>query len=397
MANILDGIRVLDFGRYASAPVASLMLADMGAEVIRVEKPGGEDDRNLAPFAPNGMGLLFMNSSRSKKCITLNLRNDASFEILDRLIEKTDVVIHNYPPDTGQWKLLKYERLQKINSGIILAAVSGFGQSGPYAKRPGFDSVAQAMCGTMSITGFPGNPPTRAQGAWIDTLTATHCALGIMSALYERTKTGLGQMIDVSLLDSAVFGFGVRGLPTYCQMNKEVEHYPIGNNSWYLAPGNLYKTKDGWVMLTAASYPLWKRMAKIMGMPELADDPKYSSTETCFENRDELNAIIENWTKARTEKEVLDAMLKAHVPAGSVYSMRQVINDEHVKAREMFVEIDYSGGKALTCGFPVKFSRTPGKANGPAVEAGENNKEVYHALLGMGPEEIYSLKKKNII
>lgn len=397
MANILDGIRVLDFGRYASAPVASMMLADMGAEVIRVEKPGGEDDRRLAPFAPNGMGFLFMNSSRNKKCITLNLRNEASLEILDRLVKKADVVIHNYAPGTKQCKLLEYERLQEINSGIILAAVSGFGQSGPYAKRPGFDSVAQAMCGAMSITGFPGNPPTRAQGTWVDTLTATHCALGIMSALYERTKTGLGQMIDVSLLDSAVFGFGVRGLTSYCHMNQEVEHYQLGNNSWYLAPGNLYKTKDGWVMLTAASYQLWKRMAKIMGMPELADDPKYSSIHRCFENRDELNIIIENWTKERTEKEVLDAMLKAHVPAGSVYSMQQVINDEHVKAREMFVEVDYSGGKALLCGFPINFSRTPGAATGPVAEVGENNKDVYHDVLDMGAEEISQLKEKNII
>lgn len=396
MPRVLEGIRILDFSRYAAGPVASMILADIGAEVIRIEKPGGEDDRTLPPFAPNGTGTFFMNCSRHKKCITLNLGQDESHRIIDRLVEKADVVIHNFLPGTKEWKLLEYECLKDVNPSIILAVVTGFGLSGPYAERPGFDSVAQAMCGSMSISGFPSNPPIRAQVPWVDCLTASLCALGIMFALYNRIKTGKGQIVDVSLLDCAVFAFAIRGLLTDYQLNG-VEPHQIGNNSSYIAPGNLFKAKDGWVMLTAAVDPLWKRMAKMIGKADLVDDHRYQDILSRFENRDSLNTIIGEWTSERTIDEVLGVMARAHVPAGPVYTVKEVVNDPQVKEREMLVENSYSGGKALLSGLPIKLSRTPGKAEGPVSGVGEYNEEIYHELLGLDSGEISRLKDRGII
>ena len=396
MSSVLEEIRILDFSRYASGPVATMILADMGAEVIRIEKPGGEDDRKVPPFSPRGTGLLFMNCSRHKKCITLNLRHKESQGILEGLVKKADVVVHNFLPGTAQWKVLEYERLKDINPRIILAAVSGFGQDGPYSKRPGFDSVAQAMCGSMSISGFPGNPPTRAQSPWVDVLTASHCTIGIMLALYERVKSGKGQMVDVSLLDSAVFASAIRSLITDYQLNGE-EPEQIGNNSHYVAPGNLYKARDGWVMITAAVEPLWKRMVKEMGRSELLEDQRFVDGQMRFKNREALNGIIEDWTSRRTVDEILSVMERAHVPAGPVNTVGQVMNDEQVKHRKMLVEIDCSDGNVLLSGLPIKLSRTPGKAEGPISEVGEHNEEVYKDLLGLEEREISRLKERGII
>jgi crotonobetainyl-CoA:carnitine CoA-transferase CaiB-like acyl-CoA transferase len=396
MSSVLDGIRILDFGRYAAAPVASMTLADMGAEVIRIEKPGGEDDRTLPPFTPNGMGLLFMNCSRHKKYITLNLRQKESQGILEGLVKKADVIVHNYLPGTAQWEVLEYGRLQDINPRIILAAVSGFGQDGPYSRRPGFDSVAQAMCGSMSISGFPGNPPTKAQSPWVDVLTASYCTIGIMLALYERVKSGQGQMVDVSLLDSAVFAFAIRSIMTDFQMNG-AKSEQIGNNSPYIAPANLYKARDGWVLIAAAVEPLWKRMIKEMGKSDLLDDQRFEDGPKRFENRNALNLIIEQWTGEKTVNEVLAVMERAHVPAGPVYTTDQVINDPQVKHRKMLVDINYSDGNVLLSGLPIKLSRTPGKAEGPISEVGEHNEEIYHNLLGLHPREITELKDRGII
>ncbi|RLB33005.1 MAG: CoA transferase [Deltaproteobacteria bacterium] len=396
MMKVLGGIRILDFSRYASGPVATMMLADMGAEVIRVEKPGGEDDRTLPPLSPSGTGLLFMNCSRHKKCITLNLRHEEAQGILEGLVKKADVVVHNFLPGTEQWKVLEYERLNDINPKIILAAVSGFGQDGPYSKRPGFDSVAQAMCGSMSVSGFPGNPPTRAQSPWVDVLTASHCTIGIMLALYERVKTGRGQMVDVSLLDSAVFASAIRSLMTDFQLNG-AKSEQIGNNSHYIAPGNLFRAKDGWVMITAAVEPLWRRMVKEMGKSDLLDDQRFEDGPKRFENRDALNLIIGQWTGERTVDEILVVMERAHVPAGPVYTADQVINDPQVKYRKMLVDINYSDGNVLLSGLPIRLSKTPGKAEGPIAEAGEHNEGIYRGLLGLEQREISRLKDRGII
>ena len=396
MSGVLEGIRILDFGRYAAAPVASMTLADMGAEVIRIEKPGGEDDRTLPPFTTNGMGLLFMNCSRHKKCITLNLRHKESQGILEGLVKKADVVVHNYLPGTAQWEVLEYGRLQDINPRIILAAVSGFGQDGPYSKRPGFDSVAQAMCGSMSISGFPGDPPTRAQSPWVDVLTASHCTIGIMLALYDRVKTGQGQMVDVSLLDSAVFASAIRSLITDYQLNGE-EPGQIGNNSHHIAPGNLYKARDGWVMITAAVESLWKRLIKEMGKSDLLEDQRFEDGQMRFKNREALNGIIEDWTSSRTVDEILSVMERAHVPAGPVNTVDQVMNDAQVKHRKMLVDVDYSDGNILLSGLPIKLSRTPGKAEGPVSDVGQYNEEIYHGLLGLDLEGISQLRTKGVI
>ena len=398
MRKVLEGIRVLDFSRYAAGPVGTLVLADMGAEVIRVEKPGGEDDRTMPPFAPDKdeTSLLFMNCSRSKKCITLNLWKDESQEIIDKFVKKSDIVVHNFAPGTKHWKRLQYEHLKEVNPGIIVLAVSGFGQTGPYTERPGFDSVAQAMSGSVSITGFPDGPPIKAQAPWVDILSASYCSLGAMFALYHRTITGEGQLVDVSLLDSAVFAFGCRGLLTDYSLNNII-HHQIGNKGWYLIPGNLYKAKDGWMIIAAALDPIWERLTKAMGQPELSDDQRFSTLLKRFENRDLIDSVIETWVKDKTTDELVAILEKDHVPCGPVYNVEQTVNDPHIRYRETLVDINYSGGKALVAGMPIKMMGSPGKVQGLVSRVGEYNEEIYGNLLNLSPEELAALKEKSVI
>src|ERR1044071_89649 len=269
MPGLLDGIRVIDFGRFIAAPYCAMLLADFGADVIRVERREGGEDRRLGPVTASGEGGLFLNLNRNKRGITLDLAHPMAEAIIHRLVAGADLVIVNLPIGVMQKLKLDYERLRQIKPDIILVMASAFGPDGPYRDRIGFDGVAQAMSGAMSLTGFPG-PPVRSIVSWVDYGTALHAAFGAMAALYERLKTGRGQLIDVSLLATGV---------TFMQpllMERAVtgiKREQKGNTSFYTAPSDVYRTRDGWILVPTIGGDMFRRWARLVGRTDLINDP----------------------------------------------------------------------------------------------------------------------------
>ena len=394
---VLNGIRVLDFSRFGAGPVCPMLLADLGAEVIRIEKPGGEEDRRLGPFSPEGISLLFLAVNRHKQSITLNLRSDRGQEIAWKLIVASDVVVHNFSPGSPEESILAYNKLKSINPGIVLAGVSAYGTSGPYAERPGFDTIGQAVSGAMSISGFSCDPPVRPGVGWVDYTTGLFATIGIMTALYHRQNTGEGQCVDASLLDSAIGAVGFTLNPYAEYVLNGIIRPRVGNQS-YCNITNSFKAKDGWVIIGAPVDPLWKRLVKTIGHKEMIDDPRFSTSMKRYQHRDLINPIIEMWVSERTVAEVVRILGDARVPCAPVYNMAQVLSDPHVKARDMLVDVEYAPGKkAPVAGMPVKLSLTPGTVEGRVPAVGEDNKEVYHRLLGYGEKELLQMEQEGVI
>jgi len=397
MEKILTGIRVLDFTHYLAGPYAATLLGDMGAEVIKIERPGGSVDRELGPYAPNGESLIGgVVISRNKRGVTLNLRSEKGKEMLQGLVSCSDVVLHNFPSSSQEAKTLAYESLKKINPAIILMAVSGFGSTGPYAGRPAFDSIAQALSGGMTYTGFPGNPPVKAAINWVDYSTAINAALGIMLALYHRSQTGKGQMIDLAMLDVAVTALGICGVAAEYQLLGFVRPQ-VGNNSFYNF-SNSFQAKDGWVMISAPGNHLWDRLLKVIGREDLKDDPRFKDDMTRGQNRDITEPIISEWTKERTTNEIMEAMREARVPCDQINNVPQMIEHPQVKAREALVEVEYPDiGNVLLPGMAIKMSETPGTIERRAPKVGEHNQEVYGQLLGLSPQDVSQLEAEGVI
>jgi len=403
MEEILQGIRVLDFSRYRAGPTCGQILADMGAEVIRVEKPGGEEDRRLQPFIPgeslplDGQSIYLMFTCRNKKGITLDLRKQKGRVILEELVRQSDVVIENFGPDINSKLGLDYASLKEIKPDIIVVAVSAYGQYGPYADRSGFDVIAQAMSGLMWVTGFPQGIPVRPGVSFVDTATGAYGALGAVSALYYRDKTGEGQLVDVSLLDSAV-SFMESNIADYEVANQV--HPQVGNAHTYVAPYDVYKASDGYFALGLSGNHMWQRFLKIMDREELANDPKFQTDRDRAEpeNRQFFTDLLNRWATDKTVEEVVKQFNEAGIPCGPVNTIPQVAADRHIRTREMLVEVEHPGiGKVPLIGMPVKFSKTPGKIKTVAPMAGEHNEEVYYSLLGYTDMELTLLKEEGII
>ncbi len=403
MKEILEGIRVLDLSRYRAGPTCGQILADMGAEVIRIEKPAGEDDRQLQPFDPGkysaagGQSTYLMFTCRNKKGITLNLRKPKGREILEKLVKQSDVVIENFGPDTNRKMGLDYDSLRKIKPDIIVVAVSAYGQYGPYASRSGFDVIAQAMSGLMWITGFPQGIPVKPGVSFVDTATGAYGALGAVSALYYRDRTGEGQLVDVSLLDSAV-SFMESNIAEYEVANQV--HPQVGNAHTYAAPYDVYKASNGYFALGLSGKPMWQRFLKILNKEELEPDPRFQTDRDRArpENRQYFTDMLNSWATDKTVDEVVKQFNEAGVPCGPVNTIPQVAGDPHIRAREMLVEVEHPGiGKVPLIGIPVKYSRTPGRIKSVAPAVGEHNEEVYGKLLGYTREELDRLKEDGII
>jgi len=396
VTRVLEGIRVLDFSRYLAGPYCATILGDHGAEVIRVEEPGGADDRRLGAFAPNGEAIRILNLGRNKKGITLNLRSPRGEELLAELVKRSDVVLHNYSPASREARLLDYDRLKEINPAIIVTCVSAFGHTGPYSHRLGFDPIAQAMSGAMSFTGFPETPPTRAAVAYVDNGTAVSAALGTMLALYHREKTGVGQKVDVSLFETA-FSFAANvGVYGEYQLLGEVRRQ-IGNKSPH-SFSDSFRAKDGWVMLAVNADGIWRRFCRAIGREDLIDDPRFKDNTLRAENRDALTPIVAGWVGERTVEEVVRIMEEARVPCGPVLDVPQATEVPQVRAREMLVEVEYPGlGPVEVPGVAIKLSRTPGKVVFRAPRVGEHNEEVYCGLLGLSREELEKLKEEGVV
>jgi len=393
---VLTGIRVLDFSRWFAGPYAATLLAAMGADVVRVERPTGEEERNFGPFAPNGESMLTMVTLANRRGVTLDPLSEKGREIVHQLVAKSDVVLHSYVSGSQEEKLLDYESLKKVNPAIVVAKVSGFGSWGPYMQRPCFDTIAQALSGAMSYTGFPDTAPTRSGYAWVDFSTGTHCALGIMFALFHRQRTGRGQFIDVALLDTAVAcvaGLAVAAEAKVGGMIRERQ----GNTSYYNFTDCL-KAKNGWVMIGCAGNPIWKRFLRAIGREDLKEDPRFKSDQARFENRHAIQAIAKEWVKDKTMEETMKILESARVPCAKVNNTLEMTSDPQVAAREMLVNIPYPRvGDIPVPGVVIKLSETPGAIERPGPRPGEHNEEVYAGLLGFTPQKLAELKSEGVI
>ncbi len=396
MERALTGVRVLDFSRWFAGPYAATLLAAMGAEVIRVERPAGEEERNFGPFAPGGQPMLALVTLQNRRGITLDPVCDKGRGILERLVQKSDVLLHSYVSGSPEESLLSYESLTRFNPSIIVAKVSGFGSTGPYARRPCFDTIAQALSGSMSYTGFPETAPTRSGSAWVDFSTGSHAALGIMFALYHRQKTGQGQFIDVALLDVAVAC--VAGLAVAAEYKVSGMIRGQQGNASYYNFTNCLKARDGWVMIGITGNAIWKRFLRAMGKEELKEDPRFGNDKLRYQNRLAIQSVVEEWLKDKPVNDVIDLLDKARVPCSKVNNISEVVNDPQVKARDMLIDMEYPGiGKVPLPGVPIKMSGTPGAVDMPAPEVGEHNQEVYSRLLGFTAEQLAQLKAEGVI
>lgn len=393
----LEGVKVLDLGSYIAAPYGCMLLADHGADVIRAEPPEGKVDREVGPFTPDGQSVSYgLTVQRNKKNITLNLRSATGARLLDELAGKLDVIIHNYPKGTDEAKLLDYDRLRGINPAIIVVAVSGFGQTGPYSERLCFDAIAQAMSGAMSFTGWPGTPPLRAAIPYVDFNTAARVALGAMLALFERNASGEGQFVDIALYDVAFSLTGAMAVPYEYKVQGEIRKQ-IGNGTFYAYCCSA-KAKDGYVMLNVIGNSIWRRICKLMQQEELIKDPRFKDNLCRYRNMDRIDAIVNEWIKDLTVAEAIKRLSGASIPCGPVNDVPASLEVPQIAAREMLVDVDYPGiGKVPVPGVTIKLSRTPGKVAKRASFLGEDNESVYGGLLGYGPDDLKRFKEEQAV
>lgn len=392
----LEGLTVLDLTRVLAGPFSTMMLADMGANVIKIEQAGkGADERQMGPFL-KGESAYYMNLNRNKKGITLNLKAPKGKEIFKSLVKKADIVIENYRPGTMKKLGLNYEVLKKINPRIIYGAVSGFGQYGPYTERPGYDIIAQAMSGLMSTTGWPGGSPTRTGTAMGDVLGGLSVTIGILAAVYNRSFTNQGQMVDVALVDSTVASLEIINMIYF------VEHrlpQRIGNRYESIYPYDSFQAKDDLVIIGAGNDKLWRLFCGVIGQPELVENPDYLRAYDRIKNNAEIKKIVEEWTRSRTVSEVVEQLLAAGIPAAPIYTIEQVAHDPHIaEAREMFVQTEHpKAGPITLTGSHIKFSDTKSEIRTPSPGLGQDNAEILGNMLGITADELQTLKKDGII
>ncbi len=378
MGKPLENTRVLDLTHYQAGPTCTMLLADMGAEVIKVEPPWGEQGRSLPPLI-SGLSPYFAHLNRNKKSITLNLKSEAGIRIFRQLVSISDVVVENYAPGTMEKLGIGYETLKEINHKIIFVSISGFGQYGPYSSRPSFDWIAQAMSGFMALTGdsaLPGGPPIVVPESIGDTIPGMFGVIGALTALYHRQLSGRGQRIDVAQLDSMV---SIILSITYWTMSGMAWHQ-VARKYADFGPGGLYKARDGYIYIVAPPGPIMDRLKTALGT----------------DNADQ--SVVREWVKDRTVDEVVGALVEARVPVAPVLAIDKVVEDPHVLSREMMVEVEHpKAGRVRMPGFPIKFSETPGKVEWAAPLLGQHTEEVLTRLLGYSGVEIGKLREERVI
>lgn len=392
----LEGLTVLDLTRVLAGPFCTMMLADMGANVIKIEQTEtGADERHMGPFL-NGESAYYMNLNRNKKGITLNLKTPKGKEIFKNLVKKADIVVENYRPGTMKKLGLNYEVLKEINPRIVYAAVSGFGQYGPYTKRPGYDIIAQAMSGLMSTTGWPGGHPTRTGTAMGDVLGGLSVAIGILSAIYNRSYTNQGQLVDVALVDSTVASLEIINMIYLVD-----KRLPQRNGNRYEStyPYDSFQAKDDLVIIGAGNDKLWRLFCDVMNHPELAEHANYLCVSDRIKNHAEIKKIIEEWTGSRTVSEIVEQLLAAGIPAAPIYTIEQVAHDQHIAdEREMFVKTEHPKAGSITLtGSHIKFSETKSEIRTPSPSLGQHNAEILGNMLGIASDELQILKKDGVI
>ena len=371
----LDGLKVLDLTRVLAGPVCTMLLADMGAEVIKLEVPGtGDDSRGFPPFK-KGESTYFINNNRNKKSIVLNLKDPSDHRKLVEIVKSMDVLVENFRPGTMEKLGLGYEDLKDINSRLIYASISGFGQYGPYKGKPGYDIIGQAMGGIMSITGWPDGPPTRTGTAIADFLAALFCTIGILSALNARKSSGKGQQIDVSIADSVVTAIG-----TIIQIYLAEGRIPkrAGNKYSFIAPYEAFKAKDGWFVLGVGSESIWKKFCKTIDKEELIDDKRFTLNADRIKNNDVLVEIITEWAGSYSVNEIIDILEEKGIPVAPINELDQIVNDPHIAvAREMIQKLVHPiAGEVDIVGNPIKMSDTPPGIYSSSPLLGEHTDEI---------------------
>jgi crotonobetainyl-CoA:carnitine CoA-transferase CaiB-like acyl-CoA transferase len=385
----LAGIRVVDFGRFIAGPYCAMLLADMGADVIRVDRRQGSEDRYTAPVTDQGEGGAFLSLNRNKRSLTLDTSKPESAEIIRRLVSRADVVVANLPVAVMKKMRLDYDSLCAVRPNVILARISAFGPDGPYAHRLGFDSLAQAMSGAMRLTGFEG-APVRSVVSFEDYGTALHTAFGVMVALYHRATTGEGQIVDGSLLGTSI---------TYMQAFLAersvtgIAREQRGNTGFYSSPADVYQVSDGWIMVQTIGGDMFARWARLVGQEELIGDPRFATDILRAAHRQIVTAAMNAWLAGKTGAQAIAALEGARVPAGPVLDVPEVLTDPQVKARGLLEYVDYPGApKPVPLAAPaMQLSATPARIRHRAPMLGEHTSQVLGEL-GYSDEEIDRLR-----
>ena len=394
----LEGIRVLDLSRVMAGPYCASMLADAGAEVIKVEIPGvGEDSRHIGPFAEGANGresAYFMVLNRGKRSITIDLKSPRGLDLLKKLAAKSDVLIENFRPGAAARLGIGYEALAAINPRLVYASISGFGQTGPLASRPAYDLVIQAMSGLMSVTGFPDGPPTAVGDSICDVATGMFAAWGITTVLVGRAQTGRGQHIDVAMLDS-MFSMLLTVLAK--RLYTGAEPGRVGNRHPVTYPVDCFRARDGHVVMVAISDAAFAKLMQVIGQPELAQDSRFKRNADRSAHEGELRTILQGWMGARTRDEIQKALDAADVPCGPVWSIADVATSAHIKARGMILDPGHPKLEAAPLvRQPVIFGdETPDTVRAPLL--GEHTDTILRDVLGLANDEIESLRRDRVI
>jgi CoA:oxalate CoA-transferase len=396
MSGPLSGIRVIDLSRALAGPYCTLMLGDMGAEVIKVESPdGGDDSRAWAPPYIGKESAYFLSCNRNKKSITLNLRTEPAKKVLSDLIKVADVVVENFRPGVMKKMGFPYETVQVINPRVIFCSITGFGNKGPESQKPGFDLIAQGMGGFMSFTGEVNGGPVKVGVAIADINAGMFLAYGILAALYHRQRTGEGQMVETSLFEAMVAQLTFQAGRFFAT---GIAPKPEGNRHPLIAPYESFACQDGHINIAAGNDNLFFKLCSAIGLTECKKDPRFQNNSLRLQNREALITLIEAKTKTYKVKDLQKILDDAGIPNGPIWSLDQTLTSEQIYALDMVKEVEHlTCGKIKVTGVPVKLSKTPGAVELPPPTLGQHTKEVLTQVLGSSNSEVEKLKKEGAI
>jgi len=393
MGLALEGIRVLDSAQYGTGPYAALLLSFLGAEVIKLEAPSGDPMRVLSTYY-KGISYPYVLLNINKKSITLNLKKVKGREIFKDLIRHIDILIENFLPGTMDHWGLSYEALSRINPRLIYASISGFGRGSKYEKTPAYDPIIQAVGGAMASTGFPGDPPIRCPAAYADFGGAAHLAMAILAALFQRERTGEGQRVEIAMRNTILYlPLGIHN--SYHESGKVEKG--VGNRAVGVAPYNVYQAKDGYIYILGLTDAQANEVMRAMGREDYIQTEKYSTPYNRWRNREEIDNLIEAWTRTKTKQEIYEELSKREVPCSPVLDIAEVWQDEDLWQQGMIREIEQPGiGRIPVLGSPIKLPPTVGQIR-PAPLLGQHNQEVYGSLLGLSNDTLFALKGEDVI